>query len=79
MDTIIDNVLITYVTYGLVFTSGKPEVLRDVPAAFSGKEVADAKDVLSQCLDDLGGTNSKSFFFEFQKDGKCTEYSGCCG
>ena len=55
MDTIIDNVLLTYVSYGLVLTSGKPEVLRAVSATFSEKEVADAKDVLwTQCLDHLG-------------------------
>ena len=55
MDAIIDNVLLTYVSYGLVLTSGKPEVLRAVSATFSEKEVADAKDVLwTQCLDHLG-------------------------
>ena len=55
MDTILDNVLLTYVSYGLVLTSGKPEVLRAVSATFSEKEVADAKDVLwTQCLDHLG-------------------------
>ena len=46
MDIIIDNVLLIYVSYGLVLTSRKPEVLRAVSATFSEKEVADAKDVL---------------------------------
>ena len=55
MDTIIDNVLLTYVSYGLVLTSEKPEVLRAVSATFSENEVADAKYVLwTQYLDHIG-------------------------
>ena len=74
MDTIIDNVLLTYVSYGLVLTSGKPEVFRAVSATFIEKEVADAKDVLwTQCLDHLGEKpQSQSFLSAIQKDGKCT-------
>ena len=57
MDTIIDNVLLTYVSYGRVLASGKPEVLRAVSTTFSEKEVADARDVLwTQCIDDLEET-----------------------
>ena len=55
MDAIIDNILLTYVGYGMVLTSGKPEVLRALSATFSEKEVADAKVVLwTQCLDHSG-------------------------
>ena len=61
MDAIIDNVLLTYVSYGLVLTSGKPEVLRAASATFSEKEVAGAKDVLwTQCLDHLGEKNNRN-------------------
>ena len=48
--SIIDNMLLTYVSYGLVMTSGKPEVLRAMSATFSETEVADSKDELwAQC------------------------------
>ena len=54
MDTIIDNVLHTYVSYGLVLISGKPEVFGVVSATFSEKEVSDFKDVFwNHCLDYL--------------------------
>ena len=59
MDTVIDNVLLMYVSYGLVLTFGKPEVLRPVSATFNQKDVADAKDVpWNQCLDHLGETQN---------------------
>ena len=46
MDTIIDDVLLAYVIYGFVLTSGKPEVVRDVSETFSEMEVADDNCVL---------------------------------
>ena len=80
MDTIIDNVLLTYVSYELVLTSGKPEVLRAVSATFSEKTVADAKDVLwTQCLDHYGeNPNRNPSSMRSRKMANVLLHSGCC-